>query len=88
LITGFRIAAGGSQAHFGVKADLVSYGKILGGGLPLGALAGRADVMAAVDGGARRYGDDSAPTAETTLFSRTFNKNPMSIDACVAVLTE
>ncbi|WP_143294837.1 aminotransferase class III-fold pyridoxal phosphate-dependent enzyme, partial [Burkholderia pseudomallei] len=88
LITGFRIAAGGAQAHFGVKADLVAYGKILGGGLPIGALAGRADVMAAVDGGAWRYGDDSAPTAETTLFAGTFNKNPLSIDACVAVLTE
>ncbi|WP_413541006.1 aminotransferase class III-fold pyridoxal phosphate-dependent enzyme [Burkholderia thailandensis] len=88
LITGFRIAAGGAQAHFGVKADLVAYGKILGGGLPIGALAGRADVMAAVDGGAWRYGDDSAPVAETTLFAGTFNKNPLSIDACVAVLTE
>ncbi|PCE30705.1 hybrid non-ribosomal peptide synthetase/type I polyketide synthase [Burkholderia ubonensis] len=88
LITGFRIAAGGAQAYFGVKADLVAYGKILGGGLPIGALAGRADVMAAVDGGAWRYGDDSAPAAETTLFAGTFNKNPLSIDACIAVLTE
>ncbi|WP_029013117.1 type I polyketide synthase [Niveispirillum irakense] len=88
LITGFRIAAGGAQAYFGVRADLVAYGKILGGGLPIGALAGRADVMAAVDGGVWHYGDDSAPTAQTTLFAGTFNKNPLTIEACLAVLAE
>jgi glutamate-1-semialdehyde aminotransferase len=88
MITGFRIAAGGAQAHFGVKADLVTYGKILGGGLPIGAIAGRADLMAAVDGGIWTYGDESFPGAETTLFAGTFNKNALTMAAAHAVLTE
>ena len=88
MITGFRIAAGGAQAHFGVKADLVTYGKILGGGLPIGAVAGRADLMAAVDGGVWSYGDDSFPGAETTLFAGTFNKNALTMAAADAILTE
>ena len=88
LITGFRIAPGGAQEYFGVKADLVAYGKVLGGGLPIGVLAGRTDVMAAIDGGIWAYGDNSAPMAETTLFAGTFNKNPLTIDAALAVLTE
>jgi len=88
LITGFRIAPGGAQEYFGVKADVVCYGKVLGGGLPIGVIAGRADVMAAVDGGVWSYGDRSAPVAETTLFAGTFNKNPLTIDAALAVVTE
>jgi glutamate-1-semialdehyde 2,1-aminomutase len=45
VITGFRIARGGAQERFGVTADLACYGKIIGGGLPVGAFGGRADVM-------------------------------------------
>lgn len=45
VITGFRIAYGGCQEYFGITADLATYGKALGGGLPIGAVAGRADVM-------------------------------------------
>jgi glutamate-1-semialdehyde 2,1-aminomutase len=45
VITGFRIARGGAQERFGVTADLVCYGKIIGGGLPVGAFGGRAEVM-------------------------------------------
>jgi glutamate-1-semialdehyde 2,1-aminomutase len=48
VITGFRLAYGGAQERFGVKADLTCLGKILGGGLPLGAYGGRADVMARI----------------------------------------
>ncbi len=88
LITGFRIAPGGAQEHFGVRADLVAYGKVLGGGLPVGAIAGRAELMAAVDGGVWSYGDRSMPSMETTLFAGTFNKNPLSMDAAAAVLAE
>lgn len=46
VITGFRVARGGAQARFGVRADLTCFGKIIGGGLPVGAFGGRADVMA------------------------------------------
>ncbi|MCC8190419.1 MAG: glutamate-1-semialdehyde 2,1-aminomutase [Planctomycetes bacterium] len=45
VITGFRLAAGGAQERFGIRADLVVYGKIIGGGLPVGAYAGRRDLM-------------------------------------------
>ncbi len=45
VITGFRLAAGGAQAYWGVSADLVTYGKIIGGGMPVGAYGGRRDLM-------------------------------------------
>jgi len=45
VITGFRLAPGGAQAYYGVRADLVTYGKIIGGGMPVGAYGGRRDLM-------------------------------------------
>ncbi len=45
VMTGFRLAFGGAQEVFGVKADLVTYGKVIGGGLPVGAFAGRNEIM-------------------------------------------
>jgi len=45
VITGFRLGAGGAQAHFGVTPDLTCFGKVIGGGLPIGAVGGRRDVM-------------------------------------------
>lgn len=45
VITGFRLAAGGAQEYFGVQADLVTYGKIIGGGMPVGAYGGRREIM-------------------------------------------
>nr|ART39069.1 H536 [uncultured bacterium] len=46
VMTGFRVALGGAQARFGVTADLITLGKVIGGGLPVGAYGGRADLMA------------------------------------------
>jgi glutamate-1-semialdehyde 2,1-aminomutase len=46
VMTGFRVALGGAQAHYSVKPDLTTLGKIIGGGMPVGAFGGRADVMA------------------------------------------
>jgi glutamate-1-semialdehyde 2,1-aminomutase len=45
VVTGFRYGLGGAQAHFDIKPDLATYGKIIGGGLPVGAVAGRADIL-------------------------------------------
>lgn len=45
VITGFRVGAGGAQAHYGVMPDLVTLGKVIGGGLPVGAYGGRAELM-------------------------------------------
>ena len=48
VITGFRVARGGAQQHFGVRPDLTTFGKVIGGGLPIGAFGGRQDVMEAL----------------------------------------
>lgn len=45
VITGFRLAFGGAQEHFGIQADLVTYGKIIGAGMPVGAYGGRREIM-------------------------------------------
>jgi glutamate-1-semialdehyde 2,1-aminomutase len=45
VMTGFRLAAGGAQERLGIRADLVTYGKVIGGGMPVGAFGGRKDVM-------------------------------------------
>ncbi|MET0401440.1 MAG: amino acid adenylation domain-containing protein, partial [Cystobacter sp.] len=86
VITGFRIQPGGAQAHFGVRADLATYGKIIGGGMPLGIVAGRARFMDAVDGGAWSFGDDSYPRAQNTFVAGTFCHHPAAMAAALAVL--
>jgi glutamate-1-semialdehyde 2,1-aminomutase len=48
VITGFRLALGGASAYFGITPDLVTYGKIIGGGMPVGAYGGRRDVMSVI----------------------------------------
>jgi glutamate-1-semialdehyde aminotransferase/acyl carrier protein len=87
IITGFRLHLGGAQSWFGIRADIVTYGKVLGGGMPIGAVAGNADFMAAIDGGVWAYGDSSWPSAETTFFAGTFWKHPLVIAAAHAVQT-
>ncbi|MBF0450304.1 MAG: amino acid adenylation domain-containing protein [Candidatus Magnetomorum sp.] len=86
LITGFRIAPGGAQEHFDIKADLVTYGKIVGGGMPIGVVAGKAEYMDALDGGMWKFGDNSYPHKEVTVFAGTFCKHPLSMAASRAVL--
>ncbi|MEO3928558.1 amino acid adenylation domain-containing protein [Micromonosporaceae bacterium B7E4] len=88
IITGLRVHPGGAQQWFGVTADLATYGKVLGGGLPIGAVAGSPRFLDAIDGGAWRYGDDSYPTADTTFFAGTFCKHPLAMAAASATLAE
>nr|WP_234441599.1 MupA/Atu3671 family FMN-dependent luciferase-like monooxygenase [Streptomyces sp. WM6386] len=87
MLTGLRPHPRGAQHHFGVAPDLATYGKALGSGFPVGAIAGRADIMDGVDGGFWRYGDESRPTAETTFFGGTYLQHPLSMAAAKAVLT-
>ncbi|WP_452672892.1 aspartate aminotransferase family protein, partial [Streptomyces albireticuli] len=87
MLTGFRPAARGAQELYGVTPDLATYGKLLGGGFPIGAIAGRADIMDGVDGGYWSYGDDSYPPADTTFFGGTYIQHPVSMVAARAVLT-
>lgn len=86
VITGFRAAQGGAQEWFGVWGDMSTYGKVLGGGLPMGALAGSARFMDALDGGDWKYEDDSEPTADMTFFAGTFVRHPLAITAAHQVL--
>ncbi|HEX3531463.1 MAG TPA: MupA/Atu3671 family FMN-dependent luciferase-like monooxygenase, partial [Thermoanaerobaculia bacterium] len=86
IVTGFRIHPGGAQEHFGVRADLATYGKMISAGLPIGAVAGRAAYMDALDGGTWRFGDDSYPMAEKTLFTGSYFKHPLTMAAACAVL--
>jgi len=86
VVTGFRAAPGGAQAYFGVEADLATYGKVIGGGMPIGVVAGRANVMDTFDGGFWQYGDDSFPEAGVTFFAGTFVRHPLAIAAAHAAL--
>ncbi|BBD60567.1 amino acid adenylation domain-containing protein [Nostoc sp. HK-01] len=86
VITGFRMHPGGIQAMWNIQADITTYGKALGSGLPIGVIAGKADFMDALDGGFWRYGDASSPQQETTIFAGTFFKNPLVMAVAWAVL--
>ncbi len=83
VVTGFRVSPGGAQAHFGVTPDLTSLAKILAGGLPGGAVAGRADVLEYLA---------TKPDPEMNRHMKiahhgTFNANPISASAGVAMLS-
>jgi len=76
VITGFRLGPGGAQARFGIKPDLTTLGKIIGGGMPIGAYGGRADVMNLV-----------AP-AGPVYQAGTLSGHPLSMAAGIATLAE
>ena len=72
VFVGFRLAPGGAQEYFGVRADMVTYGKTLGGGLPVGALCGRKDLM-------KRFREDRP--ADICFARGTFNSHPYVMGA-------
>jgi glutamate-1-semialdehyde 2,1-aminomutase len=74
VITGFRLAKGGAQEFYGIKPDLVTLGKILGGGFPMGAFAGKKELMERI-----------APEGDVYQ-AGTFNGNPISITAGLATM--
>lgn len=86
MITGFRLHPGGAQAWYDVRADIATYGKVLGAGMPVGMVAGAAAYLDAVDGGQWTYGDMSYPRETTTFFAGTFCKHPMMLAAAKALL--
>jgi glutamate-1-semialdehyde 2,1-aminomutase len=89
VVTGSRLALGGAQEHYGVLPDLCALGKGLGGGLPLGAVAGRADLLELT---APRAIDTPTPNASTgaapgpVYMSGSLNGNPLSCAAALATL--
>jgi glutamate-1-semialdehyde 2,1-aminomutase len=82
VITGFRVGLRSAQGYYGVKPDLTALGKIIGGGFPIGAVAGESEVMALAD-----------PTHRATkgeyvwIGGGTFSMNPMSMTAGLATIT-
>ena len=76
VMTGFRVSLGGAQERFGIKPDLSCFGKIIGGGLPVGAFGGRAEVM-----------DVLAPDGPVYQ-AGTLSGNPLAMAAGLAVLKE
>lgn len=88
IITGFRIHPGGAQAYFNVRADLVTYGKVIGGGMPIGVVAGTSAIMDSIDGGVWTYGDTSYPPHDSrrTIVGGTFCEHPLALAAAEAVL--
>jgi glutamate-1-semialdehyde 2,1-aminomutase len=78
VFLGFRLAPGGAQEYFGVRADLVTYGKSLAGGLPIGAVCGRKDLM-------RRFRDDRP--VDVCFARGTFNSHPYVMVAMDEFLT-
>jgi len=79
VVTGFRLAYGGAQEYYGVVPDLCTLGKVIGGGFPLAAIAGRADIMAHFDRSA--VGDDRFMMQVGTL-----SGNPVAAAAGMATL--
>ena len=87
VVTGFRVHPGGAQAHFDIRADIAVYGKVIGGGYPIGLIGGKARFLDGLDGGYWQYGDDSIPEVGVTFFAGTFVRHPLALAACKAVLT-
>jgi glutamate-1-semialdehyde 2,1-aminomutase len=81
VVTGFRLAYGGAQELYGVVPDLAAFGKIIGGGYPLAAIAGRADIMQAYDSSITQEGDSIVQIG-------TLNGNPIAATAGLATLAQ
>lgn len=79
VVTGFRLALGGAQEYYGVTPDLVAYGKALGGGFPLGAYAGRAELMEVVS-------EHRLPGPRYVWSASTGGGNPVSAAAALATI--
>lgn len=76
VMTGFRLAKGGAQEVYGVKADIVCFGKVIGGGLPVGAFAARSEIM------------DLLAPAGPVYQAGTLSGNPLAMAAGLAMLKE
>jgi glutamate-1-semialdehyde 2,1-aminomutase len=78
IITGYRLALGGAQERYGVKPDLASFGKIVGGGLPIGVVCGLREVISLADPSKKEH--------FVSIGGGTFSENPMSMVAGLATL--
>jgi len=81
VVTGFRLALGGAQEHYGVTPDLCALGKSISGGHPLGVVCGRRDILALADPERREQGD-------SVLLTGTYSGNPISAAVALACIAE
>src|SRR5690606_37117719 len=79
VVTGFRFAYGGAQAYYGVTPDLATFGKVIGGGFPLAAIAGRADIM-------RHFDKAAVGEEDFTVQIGTLSGNPVASAAGLATM--
>ncbi|RYD70830.1 MAG: aminotransferase class III-fold pyridoxal phosphate-dependent enzyme, partial [Sphingobacteriales bacterium] len=86
VISGFRFHPAGVQGLFGIQADLGTYGKVAGGGISIGIIAGKKKYMDALDGGFWQFGDDSIPEVGVTYFAGTFVRHPLALATAKASL--
>ncbi|MCH8186164.1 MAG: aminotransferase class III-fold pyridoxal phosphate-dependent enzyme [Chloroflexi bacterium] len=83
VVTGFRTSKGGAQDYYGIMPDMTTMAKILGGGLPGGAVAGKADIINMIEG---REGDAEFNRSRRIAHNGTFNANPLSAAAGIKAL--
>lgn len=89
VLTGFRVSQSGVQGLLGIKPHLTCYGKIVGGGLPIGVIAGDSFAMDYLDKGAWIPGQSvPSDTISSIFFAGTFNKNPLVMATAEAVLLQ
>ncbi len=82
VVTGFRVAPGGAQGHYGVTPDLTALAKVVAGGLPGALVTGRSDIFSSMD-----FGEDDEKTVDPAVpHQGTFNASPLSAAAGVAAL--
>ena len=85
VITGFRLSAGGAQEKYGVRPDLTTMGKVIGGGFPVGAIGGREDVMSLLAHQSTEFLTYNGPKVP---HAGTFNAHPITLAAGIATLRE
>jgi len=78
IITGFRVALGGAQVYYGVIPDLAAFGKVVGGGLPIGMICGRKEIIS--------LADPSCKQGFVSIGGGTFSENPLTVTAGLATL--
>lgn len=80
IITGFRVALGGAQEYYGIHADMATYGKTIGGGLPIGVVAGKEDIMNTIKNG-------TSLNPQPIFMGGTFSANPLAMVAGLTTLS-
>lgn len=85
MITGFRAGPKGAEGYYKVKPDMTTYGKVAGGGMPTGIIAGLAKYMDWVDGGVLDLDDGKMPSLKRALMAGTHTQNSLKVTATLAV---